>query len=280
MHEARTEVFIMPVTTQTPGESPRHEVLYDREGQREDQREGQREGQRENRVTRREHPGEVAHEPKISAATLARGPSLELIAGAAAVVLVIVGLAGYLPFYMTSIAAIAIGGALLAHGAAVTARRADTTRRAAGDRPEPRPEPIDLGGSAGGEFLGGAAAIVLGILALAGALPGVLLPVAAIVVGGTILLGAPAQPDPAPVAPDAPERDRRMSRLTADAAERSSGGVVLAGLGAIVLGILALVGVGPVYILVEVALLAVGVALLVGGGAMIARFGRRLQHLT
>lgn len=273
MHEARMEVFIMPVTTQTPGEPPRHEVLYDREGRREDRREDGR----EDRVTRREHPGEVAHEPKISAAALARGPSLELIAGAAAVVLVIVGLAGYLPFYMTSIAAIAIGGALLAHGAAVTARRADTTRRAAGDRTEPRPEPIDLGGSAGGEFLGGAAAIVLGILALAGALPGVLLPVAAIVVGGTILLGAPAQPD---VAPIAPERDPRRSRLTADTAERSSGGVVLAGLAAIVLGILALVGVGPVLILVEVALLAVGVALLVGGGAMIARFGRRLQHLT
>ena len=256
----------MPVTTQTPGppgEPPRHEVIYNRED---------REGRREDRTTG-EHPAEVAHEEKISAATLAGGASLELIGGGGAAVLAIIGLAGYLPLFMTSIAAIAIGGALLAHGAAVTARWADTMRRVSGDRSEQ----IEVGGGAGSEFFGGAAAIVLGILALAGTIPLVLLPVAAIIVGGTILLGAPAQPEIARLAPD---RDRRMSRITRDAVEGASGGMVLAGLGAIVLGILALVGVGPVYTLVQVALLAVGIALLIGGGALTARFARRLQQLT
>jgi hypothetical protein len=71
-----------------------------------------------------------------------------------------------------------------------------------------------------------------------------------------------------------------MSRITRDAVEGASGGMVLAGLGAIVLGILALVGVGPVYTLVQVALLAVGIALLISGGALTARFARRLQQLT
>lgn len=256
----------MPVTTQTPGtsgEPPRHEVLYNRED---------REGRRDDRMATGEHPPEVAHEEKISAATLAGGSSLELIGGGAAAVLAIIGLAGYLPLYMTSIASIAIGGALLAHGAAVTARWADTMRQASGNRSEQ----IAVGGAAGSEFLGGAAAIVLGILALAGTSPLVLLPVAAIIVGGTILLGAPAQPEIAGLAPD---RDRRMSRITREAVEGASGGMVLAGLGAIVLGILALVGVGPVYTLVQVALLAVGVALLLGGSALTARFGRRLQQL-
>lgn len=250
----------MPVTTQTPGEPPRHEVIYNRE----ERREG---------VTTGERPAELAHEEKISAATLAGGSSLELIGGGGAAVLAIIGLTGTLPFFMSTIGTIVIGGALLAHGAAVTARWTDTMRRAAGDRAEQ----IEIGGGAGSEFLGGAGAIVLGILALAGVMPGALLPVAMIVVGGTILLSAPAQPEIARLASD---RDRAMSRITHEAVEGTSGAMVLAGLGAIVLGILALVGIGPVYTLVLVALLAVGGALLLGGSALTARFARQLHQLT
>jgi hypothetical protein len=267
MHEARMEVFIMPVTTQTPGEPPRHEVIYNRED-----REG-RDERRDDRLTTGEHPAEVAHEEKISAATLAGGSSLELIGGGGAAVLAIIGLTGTLPFFTTTIATIVIGGALLAHGAAVTARSTDTMRRTA----EHRTEHNEIASGAGSEFLGGAAAIVLGILALAGVMPAVLLPVAMLVVGGTILLGAPAQPEIARLAPD---RDPRMSRITRDAVQGTSGGMVLAGLGAIVLGILALVGVGPVYTLVQVALLAVGVAVLLSASVLTARFARRLQQLT
>jgi len=251
----------MPVTTQTPGEPPRHEVIYNRDDRRED------------RVTTGEHPAEGAHKEKVSAATLAGGSSLELIGGAAAAVLAILGLAGFLPLQMTSIAAIAIGGALLAHSAAVTARWADTMRRAGGDHSEQ----AEIGGGVGSEMLGGAGAIVLGILALTGAMPLVLLPVAAIVVGGTIVLGAPAQPGIARLAPD---RDQRTSRITYEAVEGASGGMALAGLGAIVLGILALLRIGPVYTLVQVALLAVGIALLIGGSALTARFARRLHQLS
>ncbi len=251
----------MPVTTQTPGEPPRHEVIYNREDRRED------------RVTTGERPAEAAHEERISAATLAGGSSLELIGGGGAAVLAIIGLAGTLPFYMTTIGTIVIGGALLAHGAAVTARWTDTMRRAASDRAEQ----VEIGGGAGSEFLGGAGAIVLGILALAGVMPLVLLPVSMIVIGGTILLSAPAQPEIARLAPD---RDRRMSRITREAVEGTSGAMVLAGLGAIVLGILALVGVGPVYTLVQVSLLAVGIAVLLGGSALTARFARQLQQIT
>jgi hypothetical protein len=264
MHEARMEVFIMPVTTQTPGEPPGHEVIYNRDAR-------ETRDARDDRVTTGEHPADVAHEHKLSAATLAGGSSVELVAGAGAAVLAILGLLGYLPLYMTSIAAIAIGGALLAHSAAVTARWSDTMRRTAGDRSER----VEIAGGVGSELLGGAAAIVLGILALAGAMPLVLLPVAAIVIGGTILLGAPAQPELARLAPD---RDRRTSRITHDAVEGAAGGMPLAGLAAIVLGILALIRVGPVYTLVEVALLAVGIAVVIGGSALTARFARRLHQ--
>jgi hypothetical protein len=103
--------------------------------------------------------------------------------------------------------------------------------------------------------------------------PFVLLSVAAIVLGGSILLGAPAQPDLARVAPDV---DRRIGRITYEAVEGTSGAMGLVGAGAIMLGILALIGVGPAFILVMVAMLAIGGAVFLSGSALTAQFARRL----
>lgn len=216
---------------------------------------------------------EVAdREEKITIATLTGGSSVELVAGGAAVVLAIIGLTGNFMFHMSGIATIAIGGALLAHGAAVAARWNDTVRRAV-------PRQADRGEVAGGvgsEMLGGAAGIALGILALADVAPLVLLPVAAIVFGGALLLGSPVQPDLARIAPD---RDPRVGRITYQAVEATSGAMALCGVGSVVLGILALIHVGPVLRLTLVAMLAIGGALLLVGGALATRFARTLQQV-
>lgn len=84
----------MPVTPQTPGQTPGHEVIYEHE--------------RDDRVPAGEHRAERHDDHPISAATLTGGSSLEMIGGGGAVVLAILGLVGFLPF-MTAIAAIAIG---------------------------------------------------------------------------------------------------------------------------------------------------------------------------
>ena len=234
----------MPIITNETGEGrPTHEVLY------------------ENReAARTEETPTRDRERVVGAATMTGGSSLELIGGAGAVVLAIIGLAGYWPLYMAAIATIAIGGALLAHGAAASARVASTLRDISGrDR-------VELGSGLGGEVLGGAAGVTLGILALVGIAPMVLLSVAAIVVGGAILIGAPAQPNLPGV------------RGSHQAIEGTSGAMALAGAGAVVLGILALLKVGPVLTLVMVAMLAVGGALFLEGSALTARFARRLQH--
>lgn len=214
----------------------------------------------------------LEHEEKVTAAAVTGGSTLELIGGGAAVVLTIIGLAGFLPFYMTSIATIAIGGALLAHGAAVAARWNETMRQVASDRRHR----VEVSSGVGSEMLGGAAAVALGIIALAGVMPFVLLAVAAIVLGGSIVLGAPAHTD---LARMASEGDR-LGKLTYEAVEGSSGAMVLAGVGAIVLGILALINVGPPFTLVMVSILAIGAAVFLGGSALTARFARRLQHAT
>jgi hypothetical protein len=173
---------------------------------------------------------------------------------------------------MAAIATIVIGGALATHGAAVAARWAETVRQFSD-----RSERLEMGGGVGSELFGGACGIVLGILALANVMPFVLLAVATIVFGGAILLGAPAQPELARLAPD---RDRRMGKFTYEAVEASTGAMTLAGVGAIVLGILALIHVGPTLILVMVSVLAVGGALLLTGGSLTARFARRLHQVS
>jgi hypothetical protein len=247
----------MPVSTQDSREtSSKQEVIYN-----DDER---RSGAERRHATRAN---------TVAAATLTGGSSLELIGGGAAVILSIIGLTGYLPIYMTSIATIAIGGALLAHGAAVTARVVGAVQHLEADRVTR----IELGAGLGSEIFGGACGIALGILALAGVMPFTLLSVAAIVFGGAIMLGAPAQNDLARLAPD---RDRRVGRLTFEAVEASMGAMVLAGVSSIVLGILAVIHVGPALTLVMCSMLAVGGALFLGGSAMTARLVRRLQQIA
>jgi hypothetical protein len=126
----------------------------------------------------------------------------------------------------------------------------------------------------GAEMFAGLAGIVLGILALARVLPLALLPIAAIVLGGSVVFGGAAQPELADVVHD---RDSSRDRMMRDAARGSSGAMVLAGLGAAVLGILALINVGPVLTMSIVAMLAIGAALVLGGGALTARFASRLS---
>lgn len=183
----------------------------------------------------------------------AGGSSLEAIGGIAAVILAILGLAHVAPVFLAAIAAIVVGAALIVEGGVMSSRltRAATDAGVTGD----------VGGGLTAEFLGGAAGIVLGILAVLGASP-VLVPVAVIVFGAALLIGSGA--------------NLELSSLGRQAAQPSvviggaSGALVLVAIAAIVLGILALVGLVPT-ILSLVALLALGAAVLFTSTAMTAR---------
>ncbi|HUJ59378.1 MAG TPA: hypothetical protein VLX92_12825 [Kofleriaceae bacterium] len=163
------------------------------------------------------------------------GSSLETLCGAGAVVLAIIALAGYLHVYLIAIATIAVGVAVLAHGVAVAVRS---------DASVALGKPFVLS-DLGSELLGGIAGIVLGILALVGLVPVLLLSIAAIAVGGAVLFG---------------------------------GSMLLGGIGAAVLGILALLHIAPAPLLIAIAMLAVGAAMFVSGGALTARFARRAHR--
>jgi hypothetical protein len=243
----------MPIITNEDAERlPPREVIYEH---KEHRTEVEPRPTTERRTERRE---------EIVSGTAIGGSSLQLIGGAGAVVLAIIGLAGYRPGIMAAIATIAIGAGLFAHGSAASAHVSRLLKRSGGAEGQ-------LTGGLGSEVFGGLAAIALGILALVGVLPTVLLPVAAIVLGSAILLGAPAEARRARLVVGS---DRRG----AEAVEGISGAMALAGVGAIALGILALLRVGPQLTLVMVAMLAVGGALFLEGTALTARFARRMRH--
>jgi hypothetical protein len=189
------------------------------------------------------------------------GTSLELVGGGGAVVLGILGLVGVYPAAFAEIAAIAAGGGLLAHGIATTLRWRDAYRRAGDD--------TVVAAGIGSEAVGGAAGAALGILALIGVVLMVLMPVSAIVLGAALLFAAPAQPE---LVGDA--SSRRVVQVA-----RAGGGIEgIAGVGAIVLGILALLDIGPRLTLTLVSMLGIGGGLLLAGGALAGIFTRRALH--
>jgi hypothetical protein len=186
----------------------------------------------------------------------ATGSGAEAVAGAGALVLAIVGLAGVFPTILASIAVIAAGAAFLFQGAAVAARHRRLALEAGGGDIE-----IEAGMSA--EILGGLAGITLGILGLIGIATIPLLAISVIVFGGTLLFASPAVYRASRAEPEAPILDVIARETAAGAA----GAQALVGIGAITLGILALIGFVP-ETLVLVGVLCVGGAALLSGGAL------------
>lgn len=208
-----------------------------------------------------------------TAGVLAGGGFAEAIGGAAAVILSIVALSGVMTSILLPVSALCIGVALLFEGGAIASRFRELLREVGS-----RVELGELGGGLSAEFLGGTLGVILGILALLGVAPAVLMPVAAIIFGGATLVGAAAtaaQRFPMAMGTETDERVRdvlRQAITTASALE------VLAGLAAIVLGIVGLARVGSSMELSLVAFLVVGGAILLSGTAIGAKMVSAFQH--
>ena len=199
------------------------------------------------------------------AKTMATGAGAEAVAGGAALVLAILGLAGLFPMILASIGVIAAGAAFLFEGAAVAARHRRLALEAGGETA------IETGMSA--EIIGGLAGIAMGILALIGIETMPLLAISAIVFGGTLLFGSPAVYRAGQAEPGNHMMHEMARRTTAGAA----GAQALVGIGAITLGILALVGIVS-QALVLVAVLSIGGAALLSGGALTSKMVSLLYH--
>ncbi|HPZ96868.1 MAG TPA: hypothetical protein PLT93_01915 [Phycisphaerae bacterium] len=198
-------------------------------------------------------------EKEKTAEVIFGGSTAEAVVGAAAVVLAILGLANMWPGYMASIATIAVGAALLFEGGAIASRYSDLARRTGAS---------EIGGGVSAEILGGAAGIALGVLALLGIMPSALTPIAIIVFGGALLIGSAATARLNALS--TVKMSDRARDVTRGAIEMASGTEVLIGIAAIVLGILALLGMAP-RTLVLIGLLALGATVLFSGAAISSR---------
>jgi len=210
-------------------------------------------------------------EEKKAMKIVAGGSLAQGFVATGAVALAIVGLAAFHTYWMAAIATILVGVALIFEGTGIATRFSTLLH----DTDTGRFGAIELGGGMTAEMLGGVAGLALGILSLAGLAPMILMPVAAMVFGVTLVLGlgATARLNHLHIEKVC---DSAESRYVARTLVKSAEGVqMLFGLGSVVLGILALIGMTPL-ILSMVAILAVGFSSILSGSAV---GGRMLSSL-
>lgn len=180
-----------------------------------------------------------------------------ILAGAAAVALSIIGLAGILPIVLVAVAAIAIGVSLVLTGIAVSAEKKNILTQTQSSR---FTSTGMVGGSLGLEIIAGIASIALGILSLLKMDPAVLLGADVIVIGVTFLYICSADARMNAYKAGATTEMTHAHRLSYESAKAAIDLQFLVGLGVITLGILAIIGIAPVT-LILVAFLSAGIAL-------------------
>jgi hypothetical protein len=209
----------------------------------------------------------------VSETTAAYGGLIDAIGGVATIVITICGLSGVNPPLMAAIATIVFGVALLVQGGAMLSEYTQLIFPAGAQRASAE----ELGGnSLSAVFLVGAAGIVLGVLAVLGINPGVLVPAAVIAFGAALVLSSNAvwrlfvMRTTSARAEAAPGGMVGREILASEMASGSAGMQALAGLAAIVLGILSVSGVQNDVVLNLVGLLALGATLVFTGSALSA----------
>lgn len=195
------------------------------------------------------------------------GGFIDAVGGIATIVLSIIGLSGIKETMLLPIVVIIFGAALLIEGGAMLSEYA---RIIFPEGATARPSVDQFGGGTLSVlFIVGAAGMVLGILALLGAYPAILTPIAVIAFGAALVLSANSVLNLHLLRVASSNAREHMGNtgaeiLAAEMASGSAGIQSLAGLTAIVLGILAVVGTSPMA-LSFVALLALGATLVLTG---------------
>ena len=210
-----------------------------------------------------QHVQDQTHEMPISMRYLLGGSLSEGFAGAAAVAISIIALADGGSTIMQSIATILVGAALMFEGGAIAARFTNLLQETSGGKLNS----MELGAGMTAQLIGGMGVLTLGILALIGIVPVALSSVAAIIAGGAVLLGSGATARMNAVKIERSGETEEARGLAHSAVSSAAGMQLFIGIGAIVLGILAVLSIDPGH-LVSIAMLAVGFSVLMGGAAL------------
>lgn len=206
-----------------------------------------------------------------SADAAAFGGLLDAAGGIATAALAIIALAGIAPQALMGVATIVFGAALLVQGGALLSEYSGITFPSGTLAATAATDSLS-GGGVGVMFMVGAAGIVLGILALLGIVPLVLCGAALIAFGAALLLGSSSLRNLYQLQ----SAVRRASGvllptggevLANEMAAGSAGAQLLAGIAAIVLGILSVSGVYSLP-LTLIGLLVIGATNILAGGTL------------
>lgn len=207
----------------------------------------------------------------VTRSTPAPGIGSEAVAtvGSAAAVLAIVGLAGVLPQLLAQIGVIVVGASFVAAQGSAAARYGAALSRE--ERAQLHALPID--GAVTTEFIGGVTAALLGLLSLLGVASVGLLAVAVIVLGAVAIMSSRSIGRVTRMLIEAADVNPRVKVLALESAGASTGAVLFIGMGAVALGILAIVLSTSTLQLVLVATLALGLGVLLATAS-------RSEHVT
>lgn len=182
----------------------------------------------------------------------------EGVTGLAAVALSIIGLTNIHPWLLASVATIALGAVFVFEAGSIGARFLSYEQTSPGVTSRPFGSFMTAG------FLAGCAGIALGILALLAVVPKVLIPVAIVVYGASLILDSGMRARLSQLEGEHSGWTPASQEMAREAASASSSIQMLAGLGAVTLGILAIIGFAS-QVLTLVALLSVGAVILLAG---------------
>jgi hypothetical protein len=250
----------------TEGNNP-----YTRVGDTSDPEKKEVSGERERWAYSRE-PWSPERERQVSMEVVSSGSMIEATGGFAAIILSILCMANVAPLYLMPTAALVIGVALLFEGGAIASRywqlpEEITTGRWAA---------MELAGGMITEFFAGLTGVILGILALAGNYPLTMSSVAVLIFGLALLAssGLTYRLNHLEYKVEK-EEVRRETFLRFRSVNLGAVGVqIIFGAVAVLLGIIALFGVGSMA-LTRISLLILGIAVLISGTAV----SNRILHL-
>lgn len=201
------------------------------------------------------------------------GSAIEALGGLGAAVLGILGLVGVVPWSLAAVATIGAGGAMLLQGSSLASHYSALAHEL---DESGRLDVTELGGGLTVELLGGAAGVTLGILALLGVARHPLLATGIILFGATLLIGSGLTQRLSELRVRASGASEGAQSVTREVIRSAAAAQVLVGIGAMALGILALLQVSSLT-LVLVALIAVGAAEFFGGTTLSSRTARLLH---
>lgn len=210
------------------------------------------------------------------------GAAVEAIGGLGVIVLSILGLIGLVPAYLGPIAGIVFGVSILTQGTAIAAEVSSLFAKVAGTTFRG----AELGGGMTAEIMAGGTAIVLGVLALLQIATDVLLPSLVIAGGAAVMLTAGSIRRLNDLKVEAAESGDAAQRVMHAATSGAAASQILAGVAAVVLGIIALASTptaatagGATWMTLSlVGLLVLGASTMMGGGSLTGRLVQMINR--